>query len=138
MMMAEREGDAAALAMSEMHGPRDPELAAALDGLVWLRAAGALGGVAEIIRERKRQVELGFTVAHDDRHENGWLLHETAMRPLEAIGRLLDGTGGYEDVEKALRVSGALGAAEIDRLERELTLKEVGNAVDTGADQGNS
>jgi hypothetical protein len=38
----------------------------ALDDLAWLRRHNALGGVAEIISERRRMIEQGHTPGHED------------------------------------------------------------------------
>jgi hypothetical protein len=103
----------------------DPEFRKAYgetrDDMYWLAANGAFAGVAEIIRERRRQIEaLRFTPEHDDRHENGWLMHEAALRIISCIGQMLAGVAGYPEIEEALRQAGALSAAEMDRLLRML------------------
>ena len=70
--------------------------------LGWLARHGALTGVAEIIAERKRQVELG------DGHGDGWLRGS------------LHGWLACNDWDRqSLREAGALIAAEIDGLDRE-------------------
>ena len=102
---------------------RDPDVAVVCDDLARLADFGALGGVAEIIRERLRQVQdLGHTVARDaERHAEGFLpvsatLHLEAMWNAER-----EGTAGYPECEQELRQAGALLAAEIDRLVHDLT-----------------
>jgi hypothetical protein len=70
--------------------------------LAALAQFGALAGVAEIIAERKRQVELG------DGHGDGWLRGS------------LHGWLACNDWDRqSLREAGALIAAEIDGLDRE-------------------
>jgi len=78
-------------------------LPVALD-LAVLARHGALAGVAEIIAERRRQVELG------DGHGNGWLR-----------GSLDAWLAVNDNGEHGLREAGALIAAEIDRESREET-----------------
>jgi hypothetical protein len=91
--------------------------------LFWLTDHGALAGVAEIIRERRRQVQvLGRSAEHDDtEHTDGWLMHEAVRRVQNAGRRVAEGVGGAEDIEEACREAGALLAAEADRLFRMLT-----------------
>ena len=101
---------------------RDPDVAAACDDLARLADFGALAGVAEVIRERLRQVEeLGYTPDHDDGHSDGLLAIEARWQ----LSWLQDSRGmGTADVgsdEDHLRKAGALAAAEIDRLNRMLT-----------------
>ena len=109
-------------AMAEARIRTDPAMAVACDDLAWLSAHGALGGVAEIIRERRYQIEkLGIIPEHDDQHENGWLLAAAGSKLVRLMTDMLAGVAGYPETEEALRQSGALGAAEIDRLARLLT-----------------
>jgi hypothetical protein len=99
---------------------RDADLAAAMDDLADLHAAGALAGVAEILRERRRQIEvLNYAVTHDDsEHGDGWLVHFAVSRLQLAGRRVAEGSDGPEEVEEGCRQAGALAAAEIDRLIR--------------------
>jgi hypothetical protein len=120
----ERKG---ALARRLLTSPSDSnpnlhELETAADDLAWLYQQGALAGVSEIIRERRRQIEgRKYTLAHDQRQDNGWLMHEAGLRIIEVEGEMLSGAAGYPEIEDALRTSGALAAAEIDRLIGALT-----------------
>lgn len=102
---------------------RDTDLGIAMDDLVFLRDSGALAGVAEIIRERRRQVEAkGRTLEHDARaHSDGWLVSSARCRLAVLDMETRDGTAGYPEAEEALRKAGALLAAEIDRLNRLVT-----------------
>lgn len=89
--------------------------------LAWLDDHEALAGVAEVIRERRRQIEqLGHTAEHDDEHTRGQLLQFARARIAQAAREVHGGTGGYPEQEEALRQAGALYAAEIDRLNRML------------------
>lgn len=102
---------------------RDPDVAVACDDLARLADFGAMAGVAEIVRERVRQIEqLGYTAERDDiEHTDGWLMHE-AVRLIQNAGRrVAEGISGAEDIEEACREAGALLAAEADRLFRMLT-----------------
>lgn len=109
-------------ALAEDRIRRLPAVAVACDDLARLADFGALDGVAEIVRERVRQVEaLGHTPGHDDGHHDGWLMHEAIARLLSAGRRVAEGVSGAEDIEEACREAGALLAAEADRLFRVLT-----------------
>jgi hypothetical protein len=109
--------------------PRLHELETAADDLAWLHQRGALAGVAEIIRERRRQIDLfSYTLEVDQHTDNGWLMHEAALRIIAAEGQMLEGTAGYPEIENALRTSGALSAAEIDRLIGVVTPQEAPDA----------
>jgi len=91
----------------------------AYDDLAWLYERDAMTGVAEILRERRKQIELGWTPAHDRGHDDGWLMaeaHERLGRGLDAIAEGLDGP---HETARRLTVSSALSAAEIDRLATE-------------------
>lgn len=70
--------------------------------LAALARHGALGGVAEVIAERRRQVEQGATAAQDDQLRHGELTAYAERRI--RLGKL--------------RQAAALLAAEIDRLGR--------------------
>ena len=95
----------------------------AVTDLRWLTANEAMAGVAEIVRERRRQVEAkGYDAGHDDsEHTDGWLMHEAVRLVQNAGRRVAEGVGGAEDIEEACREAGALLAAEADRLFRMLT-----------------
>jgi hypothetical protein len=110
------------LAYEALKGGRDPELAAAMDDLAALHAAGALAGVAETLRERRRQVEaLGYTPEHDDRHDDGSLAADARFRLGHLLQSRVDGTSDIAGDEDKLRTASALAAAEIDRLNRMVT-----------------
>jgi hypothetical protein len=87
--------------------------------LLWLSEHGALGGVACILAERRRQIEkLGWTPERDDRHQDGGLAM-TASRCLdEMFGARESGRDEQAADSRLLRSAGALAAAEIDRLSR--------------------
>jgi hypothetical protein len=95
------------------------ELRDAYDDLAWLSSHDALGGVAEILQERRRQIEMGHTAECDDVLTEGGLV-------VWAEGFLRDGVraarrNGIADIgsdEHALRAAGALAAAEMDRMDR--------------------
>jgi hypothetical protein len=85
--------------------------AGAQDDLVWLSEHGALTGAAEILRERRRQVEaLGHIAEHDDA-----LVRDQLVQMAE--GRLSVMLFGARH-DHLLYEAGALLAAEIDRLGR--------------------
>jgi hypothetical protein len=91
------------------------------DDLDWLREHDALTGVAEIIRERRRQIEqLGWTLGHDrERHANG-LIAGYARAELSGLQATRnDGLADPASDEVHLAKAGALAAAEIDRLNAE-------------------
>lgn len=91
-----------------------------VDDLNYLEEHGALAGVAEVIRERRRQIEqLGYTVAHDGtEHDDGNLVYRAAARLGFAQLDRAAGTADPASDERWLREAGALAAAEIDRLGR--------------------
>jgi hypothetical protein len=98
------------------------ELKATWDDLAYLDQHGALAGVSEIIRERRRQIEkLGFTAERDDSYADMIL----TARALHEVHAVLHDVAEYSaspaDAEDGLRKSGALAAAEIDRLNRAMT-----------------
>lgn len=120
-----RKGDQAAIALRD---PRDPGLAVAMDDLVALEAHGALAGVAEILRERRRQIEAkGYTARHDDSLDGQELIAEASNRLAELTRQQAEGTAGYPEYDTAYRQAGALLAAEIDRLGRMMQAQEVGD-----------
>lgn len=93
------------------------------DDMDWLAEEGALAGVGEIIRERRRQIELkGWTTQHDrDKHAGGELVRLVVSESAEGYGGMVNGSYGPAEVERQMAKSGALAAAEIDRLEAEFT-----------------
>jgi hypothetical protein len=96
---------------------RSPDVAVACDDLARLADFGAMAGVAEIIRERLRQVDpCGYDAAHDTHHDDGWLMHEAVRRVENAGRRVAEGIDGAEGIEEGCREGGALLAAEMDRL----------------------
>lgn len=90
----------------------------AYDDLDWLAANGALTGVAEIMRERRRQIEqLGRTPDHDrEHHSGGGLMWMTEQHVWTLLTRLHDGLAGPAEAETELVQTAALAAAEVDRL----------------------
>lgn len=95
------------------------EFAAARSDLSWLAQHGALAGVAEILRERRHQIEdYEHTPAHDrEHHADGWLISQADSETTAAIVGTAEGIYGPADVERHARRSGALCAAEIDRIQ---------------------
>lgn len=93
-------------------------MATVYDDLDWLRENGALAGVAEIIRERRRQIESkSYSVAHDRvHHADGGLPGMVVKNSAEAFGHALAGLYGPPEVERQMAKAGAVAAAEIDRL----------------------
>jgi hypothetical protein len=101
-------------------------------------------GIERIATERKRQIEEeGFTAEHDDNHDFDELARAAACYILPeriregrfglkiaALGRLLWPWGGDQwkptpdNRIRELEKAGAMVAAEIDRLERMLSLKD--------------
>jgi hypothetical protein len=96
------------------------------EDLDWLRDHGALAGVAEILRERRRQIETkGFTPAHDRAaHADGRLVNAVGFQARVCEERVLAGLDGPPEAEQAMARAGALAAAEIDRLTAEFTPEE--------------
>jgi len=91
----------------------------AYDDLAWLHEHGALAGVAEVIRERRRQIEaIGWTPELDDAQAYGSLATKAATRVNKLRAARRDGTADIGSDEEHLREAGALLAAEIDRLNR--------------------
>jgi hypothetical protein len=101
---------------------RNPDVAVACDDLARLADFGALAGVAEIVRERLRQVEqLGYSAEHDDRHDRGELVMAADSTLHASFADVAEGVAGYPECEEFYRQAGALLAAEMDRLIRMLT-----------------
>lgn len=101
---------------------RDPDLAAAMDDLAALYEMGDLSGVAEILRERHRQVaELGYTPEHDDTHVHSELVYTAMNWAGSVLHQRADGTADIGSDEEGLRKAGALCAAEIDRAIRSMS-----------------
>ena len=92
------------------------ELAATMETLIWLEQHGALHGIAMLAAERRHQIELSYDTAHDRHaHPDGWLATEATLEA--AAGAFMvkhDPVKG--DSQDQLARSGALLAAEIDRL----------------------
>lgn len=98
------------------------DLFSAVQDLGWLHRNGALGGVHEVIRERRRQVEaLGYTPEGDDSHIGDGLIAMADIRLSDLRAARGDGTADPAGDERELRQAGALLAAEIDRLHRMMT-----------------
>jgi hypothetical protein len=98
---------------------------AARDDLYWLHSRGALAGVAEIIRERRRQIERGWTPEHDDEaHGDGFLVLMAASASRLVDRHRREGVADPATDEELLRKTGALAAAEIDRLARAFSPEE--------------
>ena len=94
----------------------------AVADLRWLAANEALAGVAEIVRERRRQVEvLGYGAEHDDSHDRGELVMAADSTLHASFADVAGGVAGYPECEESYRQAGALLAAEMDRLLRMLT-----------------
>lgn len=95
------------------------ELKAVWDDIAYLHQAGALAGVTEVIRERRRQVEHGYTPQYDnDTAAYGGLVHLVRHWAGEVINSRREGIADIGSDEDGLRQAGALAAAEIDRLNR--------------------
>jgi hypothetical protein len=107
--------------MGDNVAAHDRELDQAVSGLHWLAEHGALAGVYEVIRERRRQVELGWTPELDDSRRHGELMLWAANRLHVMRGKVQDGTARHYEHLEACRQAGALAAAELDRLNRVLS-----------------
>lgn len=94
------------------------DLKAVWGDILYLYQSRALVGVAEVIRERRRQIEqLAYTPEHDDRFPGD--LASMASLVLAGVKvRRQQGTADIGSDEEGLRQTGALAAAEIDRLNR--------------------
>jgi hypothetical protein len=89
------------------------------EDISFLLRHGALAGVAEIIRERRRQIEHGFTPQYDSHTAaDGGLAHLVRHWAGEVIGTRRAGVADIGSDDDGLRKAGALAAAEIDRLNR--------------------
>lgn len=88
------------------------------DDLTWLMHNGAAAGVAAVLRERRRQIEQGYTPEHDrEHHSDGWLLgasHNRLQAILDDIGTEASSPAWELD---SMAAAAALIAAEIDRLD---------------------
>jgi hypothetical protein len=93
----------------------------AMRDLMYLDDNGALTGAAEIIRERRRQIEhKGYTPEHDQRnHADGKLANMVADSVAAVIVERLEGLSGPPADQSGLAEAGAMAAAEIDRLQGE-------------------
>jgi hypothetical protein len=100
--------------------PFKGELATVVDDLAYLAEHGALAGVAEVIRERRRQIEvLHLTPELDDvAGADGGLLHVAASYLARVDQERRGGLADAGTDEAGLRSAGACAAAEIDRLNR--------------------
>lgn len=92
------------------------QLAAAQADLAWLERHDAIAGIAEVIRERRHQIEVrGYTTLHDDGHPLGWLAADAVIRLAGAAYM-----ARYDPAKVAaipeLAAPAALVAAEIDRI----------------------
>jgi hypothetical protein len=98
----------------------EPDYSAAQENLYWLMRNGALAGVAEIIRQRRSQIERGHTVAHDcEAHADGSLADAMTGSAAMLGENRLEGLADPATDQAMLAVTGALAAAEIDRLAAE-------------------
>jgi hypothetical protein len=96
------------------------QLSPILDDLDYLHKHGALAGVGEIIRERRRQIEQGHTPERDrEQRSHGTLVYMAGGQAERCRYRRLDGLANPADDERAMAQAGALAAAEIDRLNAE-------------------
>jgi hypothetical protein len=87
------------------------------ENLHWLEGRHALAGIAEVIRQRRFQIEQGHTPAHDrEAHDDGALVQMAAGRLSDLSDSRLDGLADPATDEMTLAQAGALAAAEIDRL----------------------
>jgi hypothetical protein len=86
--------------------------------LMYLERNGALTGVAEIIRERRRQIEQKhYTPGHDrTAHADGGLAEMVQVEAAGCVGARLDGLADPHTDQTAMAMTGAMAAAEIDRL----------------------
>lgn len=117
--------------MTRPHGqelrPEDtPAFRQAVRDLVYLCGQEALAGVAEVIHERRRQIEdCGYSTEHDrTAHRGGWLMTQTSLRAAETIAGVTTGVDGVWETAVSLAVTAALAAAEIDRVEAEFGPRE--------------
>lgn len=95
------------------------------DDLDYLQRHGALAGVGEIIRERRRQIESGRTIDADRaEYEDGRLVQVVAGQVSGVLLGRLHGTTSPAEDESGLAEVGAQCAAEIDRLEIEFNPEE--------------
>jgi hypothetical protein len=81
--------------------------------VAWLAEHGALAGIAEILCERRRQVDLEMTAPADGR-----LLAMAQDHLARAFYARSSGASSADRDTSRLRRAGALAAAEIDRLSR--------------------
>jgi hypothetical protein len=87
----------------------------AVQDVIWLGKNGAWRGVAAVLAERRRQIELSYDVPHDKGHEPGWLARQACVAA--ALGSYM----AEQDPNPEIAVdecakAGALSMAEIDRL----------------------
>jgi hypothetical protein len=91
-----------------------------VDDLNYLESRGALTGVAEVIRERRRQIEqLGLIPEHDrQERSDGGLVDLAFVRLTDTSYNRHGGISDVKSDERDMAQAGALCAAEIDRLSR--------------------
>jgi hypothetical protein len=90
------------------------------EDLHYLESQGALAGVAEIIRERRHQIEQGHTPEHDREHrQQGTLVYMAGGQAEKCRYRRMEGLADPAGDERAMAKAGSLAAAEIDRLQAE-------------------
>jgi len=95
-------------------------LKTAYDDLAWLSEHGALAGVAEILHERRRQIEVkGHTPESDDGRFDFASMASLTLARVNVTRQ--QGTADIGSDEDGLRRAAALAAAEIDRLNRVMT-----------------
>jgi hypothetical protein len=94
------------------------------EDLSFLLRHGALAGVSEVIRERRRQIQdLGHTPEQDDRFARD-LASMASLRLARVNVSRQQGTADIGSDEEGLRQAAALLAAEIDRLSRLVALED--------------
>jgi hypothetical protein len=112
-------------ALAEDRIRHDLEVAVACDDLARLADFGALAGVAEVIRERLRQVGAKrHDPASDDQLVHGELATEAVIQLNQLRVSRRRGLADIGSDEAHLRQAAALCAAEIDRLNRMLGAQE--------------
>jgi hypothetical protein len=102
--------------MPEIEGIDRDMYVRADQSLLWLAENGALAGIAEVIAERRRQIELGWTPQIDCNLPNGWLPVMGQAKLLALLTDNMEGKIDYAKIEASLKSAAALCAAEIDRL----------------------
>lgn len=87
--------------------------------IAWLERQGAAEGVAAIIAERRRQIEaMAWSRSHDDiAHTDGWLGWQAGVKAILGSYMVQHDPFGNKDSTDEFAESGAMAAAEIDRIE---------------------